>query len=94
MKTIHKQILAWNGTDEVEVEIPVGSHHLDIQMQGKHITVWYVCDPKEELMERLTFRVVGTGWELPDDFIQKHFWLKTIQHDGYVWHIFLKQVVN
>ena len=85
--------------DEVELFVPMGSNHLDIQLQKSmggisNLTVWYICNPEEQLKQTLVFRIVGTGWELPDDFIQKHFWLKTIQHDGYVWHIFLKQVVN
>jgi hypothetical protein len=28
--------------------------------------------------------------KLPDDFSRNHYWLKTLQHDGYVWHVFLK----
>ena len=91
MKMIHKQTLPWDANDEVTIFVPVHSHHLDVQMQDNDICVWYVCDPDESINEKLVFRIVGTGWELPDDFINKHFWIKTIQHDGYIWHIFLKQ---
>lgn len=95
MKTIHKQVLPWNANDEVTIKIPRRSLHIDVQMQKSmggisEVIVWYLCDPTEEL-EELTFRIVGTGWELPDDFAHTHFWLKTLQHDGYVWHVFLKQ---
>lgn len=98
MKTIHKQVLPWNANDEVTIQVPKHSLHLDIQLQKSvggisEVTVWYLCDPEEE-KEDLIFRIVGTGWDLPDDFAQRHFWLKSLQHEGYVWHVFLKKPVE
>jgi len=91
MRMIHKQTLEWIGNEEAHIYVPVHSLHLDVQMQGDDLTVWYLCDPKEQLKEKLTFRIVGTGWEIPDNFTQNHFWVKTIEHTGYIWHVFLKQ---
>lgn len=97
MKTIHKQVLPWNGRDEVTIETPIHALHLDVQLQESdddslpQVTVWYLCDPKEEKTQELTFRIVGTGWELTDDFANTHFWLRTIQFNGYVWHVFYKK---
>src|SRR5210317_259389 len=96
-KTIHKQVLPWNANDEVSIEVPVGALHLDVQLQKSmggisEVVVWYLADPNEEKKEELIFRIVGTGWELPDNFANTHFHLKTLHHDGYVWHVFLKQV--
>lgn len=93
MKTIHKQVLPWNTTDVVEIETPKRSLHLDVQMQKSvggisEMVVWYICDPKETEKQKLGFRIVGTGWDMTDDFTNDHFWLKTIQHEGYVWHVF------
>lgn len=98
MKTIHKQVLPWKAAEEVTIQIPKKSLHLDIQLQEgeggvPEVTVWYLCDPEAET-EELIFRIVGTGWELPDDFANRHYWLKSLQHDGYVWHVFLKKPVE
>lgn len=96
MKTIHKQVIPWNANDEVSIETPIHALHLDVQLQKSvggvsEMVVWYLCDPKESQKQNLTFRIVGTGWELTDDFANTHFWLKTLQHEGYVWHVFFKK---
>jgi hypothetical protein len=90
MRRILKQVIPWNANDEVEIEVPMGSLHLDIQLQGDDMTIWYLSGTDERVVDFLTFRIVGTGWELPDDFAHNHYWLKTLQHDDYVWHVFLK----
>lgn len=94
MKTIHKQVLQWNGTDEIEVEMPQHACHIDVQMQESlggisQMTLWYICDPTQPL-EKQYYRIVGTGWALSDDFMQNHYWLKTIQHKEHVWHVFYR----
>lgn len=70
--------------DEVSLSFPKDSIILSVQMQGEMIAIWYYCDPALEIVNR-RFRVYGTGHPV-GAFPLGH--LGTLQHYGFVWHVF------
>jgi hypothetical protein len=46
--------------DEVSIQMPEGSHVLDVQMQGEVPCIWALVNPENPLEPR-TFLVRGTG---------------------------------
>ena len=61
---------------------------IHVQEQDGYPTLWAVTDLDYNHMNERTFRVVGTGTEIPDD-CNKHTHIGTcVMKDGYVWHIF------
>lgn len=54
-----------NTNNNIVLEIPLGAELLDIQMQGNIPCIWVKVNTTEPLIHR-TFRIVGTGHELPN----------------------------
>ena len=64
--------------------IPKNSNFLAVSMQGRDICLW-VEVAVEAPTEKRWFRVVGTGWDLPDDVID---YIGTVQQGDCVWHVY------
>lgn len=76
----------------IELEMPVGAHVLDAQVQ-RHIPVmWAAVDP-EEPKEKRTFYIAGTGHPIEDVHKTKLLYIATFQlNDAFrgsmVFHVF------
>lgn len=58
-----------------------------------NICVWCEVeerDPEEE--EWVYLMAVGTGWPLPDDFLETWTYIDTVIDDEYVWHVYASGV--
>lgn len=71
--------------DRIEIEMPIHSDVLSIQLQSGIPTMWVKVDTSLQMVKRI-FVVFGTGHEINSMFDYRH--IGTIQHQGYVWHIF------
>ena len=71
------------------VLVPDGAKPLCVQMQGGWPTIWWYVDIEAELRER-QFRIVGTGWEFPEEEAPLSGYVGTVQEAGgaLVWHVF------
>ncbi len=58
MNTIHK--VALHLSDLQEVQVPVGSKFLSVQVQRDVVCLWYECDDKQPTLNRRV-AIVGTG---------------------------------
>ena len=61
---------------------------LDIQLQGEILMCW--IETRDDCPETTTKLLsIGTGWEMPSDFMNDSFYFKTVQDAyGYVWHFY------
>ena len=84
MVTIHKY--QFEIADKVLIKMPEGARVLSVQVQNDTPTIWamVVTESKPVMRE---FRVYGTG-NAVDTFAINGTYLGTIQHIGFVWHIF------
>ena len=82
MKTIWK----WTLQPETTIDTPHGAKLLAVQEQHGEPQLWALVDPGAET-EKRTFRVYGTGHDLPDDPGQ---YVGTFQMHGgaLVFHVF------
>lgn len=83
MITIHKY--QFEIADEIEIEMPIGSEILSIQIQDGKPTMWARVNTDMQKAKRI-FLVYGTGHEMNPKFVYAH--IATIQFNGSVWHIF------
>lgn len=80
MQTIYKYPITGSS-----IEMPEGAEVLHVGAQGHNVFVWAKVDSEAD-MEKRTFIVVGTGWEVPDDSCE---FVGTAQTaDGFVWHLY------
>ena len=80
--------LIQRGTDEANIDIPEASRIIHVATQGDEICLWAIVNEKAPAVER-TFRIYGTGQELPDLTFGNEY-LGTVHYpdEGLVWHIF------
>jgi hypothetical protein len=71
--------------DRIEIEMPIHSDILSIQLQDGKPTMWAKVDTSLQMVKRI-FVVFGTGHEISSVFDYRH--IGTIQYKGGVWHIF------
>jgi hypothetical protein len=83
MITIHKY--QFQIADSIEVEMPIHSDILSVQLQNGTPTIWAKVDTSLQMVKRI-FLVFGTGHEINPMFDYRH--IGTIQLNGFVWHIF------
>lgn len=84
MITIHKY--QFDISDKVTIEMTQGANVLSVQVQDGRPTMWAMVETNYSL-EKKSFRIYGTGHEL-DLFATEGRYIGTIQHNGFVWHIF------
>ena len=92
MKTIHKfQFLV---SDFLGIAMPEGSEILHINLQRASPCLWALVDTAKPMVQR-TFRVFGTGHEIPPEMFGCDFrmnpkmkYLATFQQPPFVWHMF------
>jgi hypothetical protein len=83
MITIHKY--QFEIADSIEIEMPIHSDILSIQLQNNKPTMWAKIDTSLQMAKRI-FLVFGTGHEMSSVFDYRH--IGTLQVNGHVWHIF------
>ena len=73
--------------EEQTLNLPEEVHSLSLQMQHGVPTLWVAAEGLSG--HPRTIRVVGTGWDIPEE-AQAGQYLGTVQDDGgYVWHYFM-----
>lgn len=95
MRTIWKFPLT---EKECDIEMPMGSNVLTVQVQGDKMCVWANVDPDTDEKETRRFACVGTGRPIPSMALD---YIGTVQLDNagigdeamvqtptIVWHIF------
>lgn len=85
MKTIYKYPLEI--TDEQEIEIPLGSRILSVQMQRDQLCLWAMVNSKVTNKTKIKILVCGTGNPIEYPPSRMEF-LGTIQQQVFVWHVF------
>jgi len=82
MKTIYKYPVSFG--EGVTHCIPNPGQIIAVGEQGGTVCVWILVDTKEAVRP-VTFRIIGTGWELPDGIGRP---IGTVFIGPYVWHVF------
>lgn len=65
------------------VKSPGGLYARAVQMQGDKLTIWGEAYPGQDDSEHL-FQIIGTGQDISNDWHYRG----TVQHQGYVWHVY------
>jgi len=75
--------------DQIGMFMPKGAKILTIQTQQNTPCIWALVNPLAEKVYR-TFKVFGTGHEIPEELLQDHIYIGTFQLDdgNYVFHLF------
>lgn len=89
-RTVYKyaEILA----DTVTLDLPVGARILHVAPSPaiaygeQDALVFWVQIERDVPTERRTFRVFGTGHDMPDDVALEH--VATVMDGRFVWHVF------
>jgi len=77
-------------TDTQLINLPVGAKCISVQVQNSQICLWCHVDTSQNIREA-EINFYGTGHNTPDWLkMGKH--LGTVQLNGYVWHIFSKDI--
>lgn len=84
MLQIHKYVLDLKEVQKITCHSIINP--LCAQMQGDNITIWAVVNTDTPLRQKNIF-ISGTGKNL-DACISLIGYFGTVQHQGYVWHIF------
>lgn len=86
MKIIFKYRL--EVADSQEIKLAQGSVILSVQEQHNDIYLWAFVDT-DKIPERRVIEMFGTGHELPENILQTHSYITSVQNrDQFVWHIF------
>lgn len=81
MKTIYKYNVS------SMVSIPADAEILTVGVQGRTFYMWALVSNDKPIVTR-RFEVLGTGWGLPDQTMEKAKYIGTVFEDTLVWHIF------
>lgn len=75
--------------------LPIGARILSVQEQAKRVVMWVLLDPSADMSRPYDLRVVTTGENVPDSWLEANH-LATIPLLGgsYVLHYFLRQHVT
>jgi hypothetical protein len=65
-----------------------GSQILSVQMQNNQLCIWAEVNQKNRPVKQ-KFIVVGTGFEVPGFASEGYYFLQTVQHGPYVWHVYM-----
>lgn len=84
MFTIYKYPLEIK--DVQQVEIPIGSNILSVQMQGEKLYLWALVAP-EAPKKAVTVKIYGTGQ--PVDY-RNMCYIGSVQNGAFVWHVFME----
>jgi hypothetical protein len=88
MKTIWKYELT--GKDINRYSIPENYKFLSVERQHGRPVVYFLVDPDSSHLD-VTFTVIGTGFDLEEDFVYENKYLGTFmtEDEHWVWHVFM-----
>jgi len=71
------------------IELPGSAYLLSVAVQNGVICLWYEVETEDPVSVH-TFRVFGTGWEIPkfDDIRKRYYHMETFFDDPFVWHLY------
>lgn len=72
--------------DAQTISVPKGARGISAQIQNNQLQVWAIVDPDMPLVD-VTFHIFGTGHRI-DIPLPKINFISTVQHEGFVWHLF------
>ena len=90
MTSIWKFPLSVDDRSYAVVLMPREATVISAQMQLGRLCVWAHVDTNA-VVEKRTFRVFGTGWEMPSDFTEIYRFIATVQDEPFVWHVYEQQ---
>lgn len=73
--------------DTPVIELPKGYQVISVINQRGVITLYAAVDPSKEA-EKVQFFVVGTGWDISEEFLAGTEFISTVNCEPFVWHIF------
>jgi hypothetical protein len=92
MQIIHKYLLhleSWQ-----TLSLPKNYQILSVQFQAGTICLWALIDNEEQNLEQVTIMIIGTGKSgIQGQYKENYKYLATLQHNGYVWHVFEYKVI-
>jgi hypothetical protein len=73
--------------DKCIMKMPDQAKIVDVHLSDDdaYLTIWAEVWTNEPLCD-IEFIIVGTGWELPNDYRWWH--VRTVQQQTFVWHIY------
>lgn len=76
-------------TDRQTLKLPANARLLSVHDQNGALCLWAYVNPPANPLERV-IRIVGTGHELPSDFLTHHDFIGTVVQEeiSAVWHVF------
>lgn len=92
-RVIHKYVLEDRPGIQV-LNFTPNAYIIDVQLQNNDTVMWAVIDPSMRLTESRAFLMLTTGvtYDLADGYELVH--LATLQHGGFVKHVFELYKVN
>jgi len=93
MNVIYKYLVdQYDGLLTGKVTLPVSSNVIDIGFQEHNLYVWAIVDTEHlpNTTKDVEIEIYGTGQGIKN--IDQLTYLKTIHVEGYVWHVFIKNV--
>lgn len=90
MRKIFKYVIP--ADENQPIYVPAGSRFLSLICQNDTPVVYFLTDPATKEMEKIYFRVVGTGEEVDEKELDEYWiFVDTVQQYGgkFVWHIWM-----
>lgn len=94
MKRVFKYPIPITAEFAVDVSMPQGARVLSVGTQNDQLVVWALVDSTAN-MRPVTFKVVGTGWNIEETAFDGFEFLGTAQMQGdelfpvLVWHVWV-----
>jgi hypothetical protein len=85
MSVIYKYELTQERTT-IGLEMPIDSKVLKVAVVNDKVYLWALIPDKDSKTEYRSFKIFGTGWDIPRPDMLDH--LGTVFIGNFVWHIF------
>ena len=90
MKTIYKYDLPTGcGVKRIDAKV---IEWLDIKTQNGIPRIWAIVEDDAYDLDSYEITVLGTGWDVPEEFSNYAYMGTAFDDWGYVWHYFMRQV--
>ncbi len=83
MRTVHKYPLLSQGGNPLP--IPVTAKVLLLAEQHGQLVLWVEVDLNHVVVSPRTFRIFGTGFDIPEGYEHRG---STMTTEGYLWHVY------
>ena len=90
MKTIYKYDLPTGcGVKRIDAKV---IEWLDIKTQNGIPRIWAIVEDDTYDLDSYEITVLGTGWDVPEEFSNYAYMGTAFDEWGYVWHYFMRQL--